>query len=295
MARSHSNSKKQLPSNKRQRIHENNAKQSPKVGSVCCWMDYESIESIPRSHVSSMNATGTPIRTPIATLTTKEIFFNRLQQEILIPFRYSLSSQIQPLEHDKSVYEAKRRREIIQQRIICGYNAVSKLLFRIANTDRTVSSNQGTGISSTTELGLPQLIVLVNSDKSDETKSRILPSMLQHIPLLSYELNVPLLLLPSSSDQRGSSIRSRSTSQELAALFGGSCRHISVIAFVARKRRYSLAMPSVASCDITNIATTELRTRTDNDDDSAIENHIHASIDSFIDFIRGKVASDEKE
>jgi hypothetical protein len=269
MGRSASNHRTEQ-SSKRQRIHEPR-KQKSNDGSICCWMDCESLETIDDLKVSAPTGSIATIHTPIASATSKEIFMNRLQQEVLLPFRYSLSSQIQLLDSDQTIYDATNRRKIIQRRILCGYNAVSNVLFEYSKSMIHGRSDHRN------EVRVPRLIVLVNIDDNDELNSRLEPSMLQHIVLLTHELNIPLLLLPSSTDYAD-----RSSSEEPASLFGASSKFLHVIAFVSQGSTDSShdILQSVDRLNETGAVNKSFKHSSDK--------RIHETIDSFIEFIRGK-------
>jgi hypothetical protein len=254
------------PSPKRQRTHEPR-KPKNNDGSLCCWMDYDSVESIDSLKVSPTTGSIATIHTPTASSTTKEIFMNRLQQEVLLPFRYSLSSQIQLLDTDQCINDAKNRRKIIQRKILCGYNAVSNVLFEYSKYMVHHHRN---------EVSVPRLIVLVNTDGNDGENSRIEPSMLQHIVLLTHEYSIPLLLLPSSTNHSG-----HSSSQELASLFGASSKFLHVIAFISQR-------PTTASHDIAVDRQSEVGT-VNKDFNQFSEKQVNEAIDSFVEFIRGKI------
>ena len=253
-------------SQKRQR----NRKQQGDDGALSCWMDYKSIDTVDNLNIlPSAGDSDICIRTLIASPTTTEIFINRLRHEILTPFRYSLSSQIQLLETDHSIHDAINRRKLIRDRIVCGYNAVSSLLF-------TYSNAKVRGICDK-ENRVPQLIVLVNGSEKDKTHAPFLPSMLQHIPLLAHELEIPLLILPSSIDSM------ICTSQKLGSLFCASEKHLYVLAFVSKRP----IRPSSIGADKSNDGQTEIAM---NDDTNLWSDaHVHASINSFVEFIRGKI------
>lgn len=257
------------PSPKRQRIHGPH-KDIVDDGRICCWMDYESLESIDSLNFS-LDGSSAAIHTPIASTTTTEIFLNRLQQEILLPFRYSLSSQIQLLDTDQSIYEAKNRRKTIQQRILCGYNAVSNVLFDYSNFMLHGQNDQRN------DLLVPRLIVLVNPDSKDEADSRLEPSMLQHFVMLTHEIKVPLLLLPSLADNVG-----RSSSRELATLFGANVNFLNAVAFISRG-------PGTQShrALVDEKGEVEVISKSFN---RSSEKYVDETIDSFVEFIRGKIA-----
>jgi hypothetical protein len=256
--------------------------------SISCWMDYESIEaieyipSINNCHRNSYNECDTKsisqssiICPSIASSTTTEIFMNRLQKEIILPFQFTLSSQIQLNNNDDdnnqtdTIHDAKYRRRIIQKRIIFGYNDVSKLLFNYINTSSSSNTDMKDIITK------PSLIVLVNEDAcyyddSINSHQRYMnASMVQHIPTLAYEMNVPLLLLPNSyticDHKQQRTIR---TSQQLASIFcnnntHGPIKYISIMAFTHHNTSGSL--------------------------NNSIEQRINNAIDSFVDFIHGKL------
>jgi hypothetical protein len=296
-------------SNKRRRIqnrenqdNSNNNNHIQREVSIGCWMDYESIEftqCLP-SFIGNKNnnnnnnrneSRSTIIHTSIASSTTTEIFINRLHKEIILPFRYSIVSQKIHL-HDnnlESIHDAIYRRQIIQKRIICGYNNLSKLLFNAT----TIYDNNPKQLK-------PSLIVLVNSS---ETYSRNNASMVQHIPTLAYEMNVPLLLLPSSYDDHygGTCI---DTSQKLASIFGsgvgGPIKHISMIVFTYHEQQQqkqvtttsTTAAAATAAATSTTVDGNEYDANSDKpilDLEDDTKQHINNTIDSFVDFIHGKI------
>jgi hypothetical protein len=58
----------------------------------------------------------TPIRTPLASQLTKEIFIERFQKEIVSRFQFSLSSQLR-VDDTLSLQDVKSRRTVLKQRI----------------------------------------------------------------------------------------------------------------------------------------------------------------------------------
>ena len=260
--------------------------------SVCCWMDYESFDSI--QNLSMMTAkTPFAIHTQVASSTMTEIFLHRLHKEIIIPFRFTLSSQIQLLDSDRTVHDATERRNLIQQRILFGFNNVSKLLFD-ASSNNTAK---------------PSLVVVVHPDTNYQNNdshvqqpstSIIGAPMLQHIPLLTNEMNIPLLLLPSSyiSENQQGGKGETMTNHVFATIFGcsrSSCHNsynkliqFACIAFTRQPHQQEL--PLLRHVDTEVLAST---TTIDQVVDNTLEEnhhlHIHNSIDSFVHYITGKM------
>jgi hypothetical protein len=277
------------------------------VSSVSCWMDFESIESITNFSSSKDQCTNQQIvHTSIASSTTTELFMERLQREIIEPFRYTMSTQIQLLDSDQSIHDAMDRRKVIQKRIVCGYNDVSQLLFDYAAATRT-DHKRGVLVTA------PMLIVLVNPTSTElsnhpqqqqqqhrTSAAAITASMVQHIPLLAHEVHVPLLLLPTTyhvnnNNQRGEWIE---TSAKLATLFtgeggggGNGCcsnknrNHFTLIAFTQRLEQQQLhrCESDVPTRSVMHLENTSFR------DDKNDSSHIHNTIDSFVNYIQGKI------
>ena len=266
-----------------------NQQQQSDSSSVCCWMDYESIQSMQRFSSSTTHDTNKSspctINTQIASSTTTEIFLSRLHKEIVLPFRFTLASQIQLLDSDQSVHDATERRNVIQKRVLFGYNDVSKLLFD-SNIGKTMK---------------PSLIVVVNPENFYRNDSQQQPSstttigaaMLQHIPLLSFHINVPLLLLPSSYSSENQPHRGgveTFTTQAIATIFGCGhhnnyqMNHFSCLAFTQqqdqsqRLRFFDSVVSKVVTDDNVLEHTQEQHLR-----------NVHNAIDSFVNFIIDKV------
>ena len=259
--------------------------------SVCCWMDYESIDSIQNL---SMKIATTPfaIHTQVASSTMTEIFLHRLHKEIIIPFRFTLSSQIQLLDSDRTVHDATERRNLIQQRILFGFNNVSKLLFD-ASSNNTAK---------------PSLVVVVHPDTNyhnndshvqQPSTSIIGAPMLQHIPLLTNEMNIPLLLLPSSyiSENQQGGKGETVTNHAFATIFGcsrSSCHNsynkmtqFACIAFTRQPHQQEFPLLHVDTEVLTS--TTTIDRMVDNTLEENHHLHIHNSIDSFVHYITGKM------
>lgn len=137
-----------------------------------CWMDCESIETIPCPLVVGQQQQCIMVKTPVATVLTKEIFLDRFQKEILQPFRFSLSSQIQICEGE-TLEQVKARRDVLQKRIVCGINAVTSTL------EAAVCC----------KAPIPLLLVLTID---------VYPSLTAHLPILAQQIPVPILLLPGA-------------------------------------------------------------------------------------------------
>ena len=132
------------------------------------WMDCETIETIPSPFEQQFI-----LKTPLATVLTKEIFFDRLQKEIVHRFRFTLSSQIQILKGE-SLDDVKARRSLLQTRIVCGINAVTRMLEE-AVCDRAP---------------VPLLVILTTD---------VYPShIMAHLPVLAKQVQAPVLLLPGA-------------------------------------------------------------------------------------------------
>jgi hypothetical protein len=257
--------------------------------SVCCWMDYESIESIQTLSFKKiplgMKVTSCVINASVASSPLTEIFLSRLHKEIIIPFRFTLSSQIQLLDSDKTVHDATERRNVIQQRIVFGYNNVSKLIF-------DANSNKATK---------PSLIILINPDSNYQKVShlqqpRIGAAMLQHIPVLAKEMNIPLLLLPTSyySESKSHGQAEHTTVETLAAIFGCISSHnkmmqLSCFAFEHKSHylnQQELRLHQTIGARISTSTTTDDSML---DESSKQKQRIHNSIDSFVSYITGKM------
>jgi len=105
-----------------------------------CWMDCESVDTVVapvgggnrHNQQQQQQQQQQLIQTPLASQLTSEIFLDRLQKEILTPFRFSLSSQLQLLDHndgkEDTVHAAKERRRVLQSRLRIGLNACIRAL-----------------------------------------------------------------------------------------------------------------------------------------------------------------------
>jgi ribosomal protein L30E len=169
-------------------------------------MDVESIESLP---YPLMNAPSNVLRTPVATLLTKDIFMDRFRKEILHPFRFTLSSQLQVMDGE-SLEEVKERRALLRQRIIVGINAVTRALeLAVAATKPTTISCDA---AANAAVDNAPLLVVLSTD--------VPPTVTMQIPIMAKQLGVPVLLLPGMQ-----------TSHELGKLLG--IRTVAAIAIVA--------------------------------------------------------------
>jgi hypothetical protein len=299
-----------LSSNKRQRSnakieHQQQQQHSGRHrqvenSTVCSWMDYDSMESIQSLSSTTITrskvATSCIVSTPVASSTMTEIFLNRLHKEIILPFRFTLSSQIQLLDSDQTIHEAIERRNLIQQRIMFGYNNVSKVLFE-AHSNKTTKK--------------PSLIVMVNLDNSSPNESlrvqqppstfRIGAAMLQHIPVLANNMKIPFLILPSSywSDDPSRGKVENNTIHTLSTMFGfdrhrNTTTQFSLIAFIHRPQQHHNPEESLGlhnRDDYMSIERTAHKTNIveNSNNDEKQQQHIHDSIDSFINFITGKM------
>jgi ribosomal protein L7Ae-like RNA K-turn-binding protein len=158
-------------------------------------MDVESIESLP---YPLMDAPSNVLRTPVAALLTKDIFVDRFRKEILQPFRFTLSSQLQVMDGE-SLEDVKERRTLLRQRILVGINGVTRALeLAVAATKpRTTSSD----IAVSAALDNAPLLIVLSTD--------VPPTVTMQIPILAKQLGVPVLLLPGMQ-----------TSHELGELLG---------------------------------------------------------------------------
>lgn len=272
-----------------ERPHHTSRQRQAESTSVCCWMDYESIESIQMLSFKKIpfgkKETSCVINTPVASSTMTEIFLSRLHKEIIIPYRFTLSSQIQLLDSDETVHDATERRNVIQQRIVFGYNNVSKLIFD-ANSSKATK---------------PSLIVLVNPDNNSQNASHMQQScigaaMLQHIPLLAIEMNIPLLLLPSSynSENKSNGKAENNTVETLAAMFGCISSHnkmMQLSCFAFENKSHHVNQQELRQHQIIGTRMS-ISTTTDDrmvDDSCKEKQHIYNSIDSFVTYITGKM------
>jgi ribosomal protein L7Ae-like RNA K-turn-binding protein len=128
------------------------------------WMDCETLASVAAPFE-------TPIRTPLVSQLTKEIFIERFQKEIVGRFQFSLSSQLR-VDGPSSLQDVKSRRTVLKQRILVGTNACTRAL------EAAVYSKGS----------CPMLLVLA-ADLNP-------PTILAHIPVLAKQTRVPILLLP---------------------------------------------------------------------------------------------------
>jgi ribosomal protein L7Ae-like RNA K-turn-binding protein len=128
------------------------------------WMDCETLSSVAAPFE-------TPIRTPLVSQLTKEIFIERFQKEILVRFHYSLSNQML-VEPPSSLEDVMSQRTVLKKRILVGTNACTRAL---------EAAVYGKGSS-------PLLLVLA-ADLNP-------PTILAHTPVLAKQTRVPILLLP---------------------------------------------------------------------------------------------------
>jgi len=127
------------------------------------WMDCENIATVASPYAEM------PLQTPIASQLTKEIFLERFQKEVLEPFHFSLSSQLQ-VDPNTSLVDTKQCRSILKQRIIVGTNACTRVLE-----------------AACTQRGTPPRLVVLTTDTP--------PTILVHVPVLCQQHQIPMLLL----------------------------------------------------------------------------------------------------
>lgn len=99
----------------------------------------------------------------------------RFQKEIIDRFHFSMSSQL-TVDEGMTVEDAKRRRQLLRQRIPVGMNACTRVL-------EAACAGKGPA---------PTLIVVAGDGLA-------IPTMLTHVPVISQRLQVPLLLLPGQA------------------------------------------------------------------------------------------------
>lgn len=130
------------------------------------WMDVESVETMatPCGHV----------RLAKASNLLKEIFLDRFRKEIILKYNYLLSSQLR-IHDDVSVSALRAARRLLQERIHVGINICTKTLTRACQE----SENR------------PKLVVLA----ADVSPAHLM----QHVPLLAQQLQIPILLLPGKA------------------------------------------------------------------------------------------------
>jgi len=129
------------------------------------------------------------IQTPLASQLTSEIFLDRLQKEILTPFRFSLSSQIQLLDYDgkdDTVQAAKERRRALQSRLRIGLNACIQALEESCCGPQEAPPP-------------PTLLVLTNEATASSNNN----TALHVLVALAHQTGTPLLRLPISSKDLG--------------------------------------------------------------------------------------------
>lgn len=168
-----------------------------------CWMDCESVDTVValvgsgNRHDKDQQQQLLLIQTPLASQLTSEIFLDRLQKEILTPFRFSLSSQIQLLEYDgkdDTVHAAKERRRALQSRLCIGLNACIRALEEACRY--STNSSAGTGDSQP-----PTLLVLTNDAAGINNNNS--NTALHVLVALAHRTRTPLLRLPLSSKELG--------------------------------------------------------------------------------------------
>lgn len=167
-------------------------------------LDIETLQTVPT--IPSLVSPPALIRTDLASQLAKELFLERFQKEVVIPFRYSLSSQLQI---DTNLEDAMRRRELLKQRIPVGTNACTRVL-------EAASYEKG-----------PAPILLVVAAEGIKP-----PTMLLHIPVLARQLRVPLLLLPGEA-----------SAEELGKLLG--IKRVAILAFLPHINIYREGTPAV--------------------------------------------------
>ena len=152
-------------------------------------MDCENIATVASPFSNS------PLQSPIASQLLKEIFFDRFQKEILEPFHFSLSSQLQVDNATASLNDMKQCRSILKQRILVGTNACTRAL-------EAACAHKGT----------PPRLLVVASDVTPAT-------ILVHVMVLCHQHQIPILVLPGPA-----------TSIELGQLLG--TKKVSILAFL---------------------------------------------------------------
>jgi len=204
-------------------------------------MDCESIETV----VSGSRV----LRTPAASQLTQDLLMDRFKKEIVKPFRFSLSSQIQLLDRrelgveegeedtEDTVQAAKERRQQIRARLRIGINACTRALEAACYEGERA----------------PSLLVLTTSSSYTTSSD---PSISAHLPALAQRAQVPLLLLPSTT-----------AATELGTLLG--IPRVTALVFVPQNQHG--VSSSALSADQAE--------------------RLHAAVDSFVEFTRGKVVT----
>ena len=193
-----------------------------------CWMDCETIATVVAPVGVGVDSASSPrpdrrmlLSTPIASALTEEIFLDRLAKEILIPFRFSLSNQIQLLDEDAvendTVSAAKERRRCLQSRLCIGLNACLRLLEEATAATRSGGTHLPTCTATPTKptTPAPQLVVLASEAATASTST----AAHQAVAVWAHQVGTPLLVLPNTS------------SRELGRRFG--TKHVTAVAFVS--------------------------------------------------------------
>ena len=185
-----------------------------------CWMDCETIETVVAPVAMStrdplqQQPLSRHFQTPIASPLTEEIFLDRLQKEILTPFRFSLSDQIQLLDNAvDTVPSAKLRRQWLQSRLRVGLNACLRLL---EDADAPLNGNPA---RDATVVALPTLVVIT----SEATTSASSTAAHYALAMLAHQVGTPLLVLPTTSSRDLG--RRLGTKHVTAMAFVGECQN----------------------------------------------------------------------
>jgi hypothetical protein len=245
------------------------------------------------------------VRTPLASSTTKEIFFDRLKKEIVDKYGYSASasgcspqkergaaaskskSAKSPLpDHgnasDAADVEGDRIRALLRKRIVVGVNECTRVLelaslAALEVEDPRQRQGRRRAVATPAAPGgpdpdrsarLPPLLVVIAAEGM-----RPSPVTMTHLPVLADRLGVPVLLLPDPSARR-----------ELGRVLG--IRSASVVVFLSPSSSSSSPNSPSASGSVEPTNNSHARPRESRGELSQAE----ADLDSFVAFLRGKVS-----
>jgi hypothetical protein len=242
------------------------------------------------------------IRTPLASSTTKEIFFDRLKKEIVDKYGYSASasgcspqkergaaasksnSGKRPLPDHSSApdVEGDRIRALLRKCIVVGVNECTRILesaslaalevedpWQRQGRRRAVTPAPPGDPDPDRSARLSPLLVVIAAEGM-----RPSPVTMTHLPVLADRLGVPVLLLPDPSARR-----------ELGRVLG--IRSASVVVFLSPSSSSSSPNSPSASGSVepTNSHAGPRESRGE-------LSQAEADLDSFVAFLRGKVSRD---
>jgi hypothetical protein len=225
------------------------------------------------------------IRTPLASSTTRDIFFGRFRKEIIEKYGFAVPAASSSSkadrggaaqfakrptpdyhgnETDRTNILGDRIRQLLRQRIVVGVNECTRIL-ELASSSAVEADNPRRDSRHRLipcsqhehpdgAVCLPPLLIVVAADGTRQSS----PVTMTHIPVLADRLDIPVLLLPDPSSRK-----------ELGSLLG--IKSASIVVFLPPSSKPPSESASVESASSRQVAQAE------------------ADLDSFVDFLRNKV------